>query len=687
MNSSDSMVLKLKEYGIEKGERIVQEKRLYKHQEQVLQSIEEAIDNKKKKIIINISPTGAGKTLSAYSPLLTRDKLRAIGIYPTNQLIEDQIYSLKLLNLKCEMVFSEKIDEWEEKLETNDRSHIIESIFEYPYIDVVLTNPDIIYYICFGQYHTQHGRNRFIARVLSAFNLWVFDEFHLYDQKQKAELISIIFAAFNSHNKDQIPCFVILTATFDKKDFEIFNIFKQFGIEIDIIEAKEGDVIIQEKIEVNIIPSNLYQWNGIDTLYSKFEDEILEVYKKYPTLIILDSVAQASEYATHLIKKELDVAQVHGLKKDFEALKKHIVVGTSSIEVGIDPKEENGTYKSAIVFEARTYEQAIQRLGRIGRGKNLDRVSYAYMLVPQYVFDKIHQNLNYNNELERQQFFDYLKDSYIEIETFNEVKERVAALTIFYALKILKEINATISQNIFKFFSLLTGQTFKFVQQEYEDMSNCFSQIPYFEEILFSFRDYTPSLCLIVDNDVIFVDLISGLKHFILKKELNEDNLIEYLQENFNEKEVNKIKRKIKRNKSCIGIYAADKIINEHKGVSFFFYEADVDFDEIYYEGLRFIPLKTGIKDKQNVFKNYNNLRRINKKLEKFPILSFIISNAEFVRFLKMRRKIRPPLLRFFNYYENPSYANISKDADIIFLGRNALIAWSSLHERGVEIL
>ncbi|AEM74228.1 type I-D CRISPR-associated helicase Cas3' [Caldicellulosiruptor acetigenus] len=675
----------LNEYGIEQGKKELLGKKLYAHQEIIFEKIKETQESKTPRVIFNISPTGSGKTLSAYSPLLENPKYKAVGIYPTNELIADQLETLTAWGLNCFPLFAEEIDKIELSYEETSlqRSEIIERIIKAPNRQVILTNPDIIYYIAFGKYFTFEKPQRFIGNILSAFDLWVFDEFHLYDDKQKAELLAIIFSAMCVRYLDKTPVFVILSAT---PDFGIESIMKKMNINFEIVKAKEGDKIIQEKVNLKLIPTDLYHWQGLNKLL-EIDSCIDEVYREKSSLVILDSVFQAMDYANHLREKGLDVSELHGLKRDKNGLKAHVVVGTSAIEVGIDPKEENNTYKQAVVFEARTFSQFVQRLGRIGRGNKKDRTSFVLALVPQYVYDKL-KNLH-QSSISRPEFFKKLESSYVKNLLFEKSISEVASLTIFNSFqKILTLVeNDEEKAKIKAFFWNLTGRRFDEMKSIQQDIKEAFdSEYETFENVLFSFRNFTPTTLVVTQNDAFFMDLYDVLRRYRIKQILKTDSEIkEALERTIKDKEICTLKyKKSKKDKSCISAIEIENIYENNKRKVMVTMEIPDDMFELNYRNLYLSPIKFKVASSNN--QELEIIRELNQLLKSVFFPCFIVSREDVQNLQQKTHSFLPPLFRGYPYIEPYESVEDCEDDKTIYLGRNALLMWSTFLEGG-EIL
>src|SRR2546421_1837887 len=64
------------------------------HQKKTLDAVEKAMRENRTLAIINASVTGSGKTLANYAYSILHPPTPTIGVYPTNELIRDQVRSL-----------------------------------------------------------------------------------------------------------------------------------------------------------------------------------------------------------------------------------------------------------------------------------------------------------------------------------------------------------------------------------------------------------------------------------------------------------------------------------------------------------------------------------------------------------------------------------------------------------------
>ncbi len=148
-------------------------------------------------VTIMVAPTGAGKTFAFALPVVRSKEqgrfpgLRGCVIAPTNALIEELGKDLPKMfpEIQVKALTGENLDafgvhgptRWQKVLE------IIRSA------DLVLTNPDLLNFIMYSGYAGQefpYGRTW--SEVIELLDYIVFDEFHLYDEEQLANIFCLI---------------------------------------------------------------------------------------------------------------------------------------------------------------------------------------------------------------------------------------------------------------------------------------------------------------------------------------------------------------------------------------------------------------------------------------------------------------------------------------------------------------
>ena len=412
----------------------------YSYQYEVLKKTTEVIEQGKTLCIFLVTPTGSGKTLASYAYSILRDR-PTIGIYPTNELIRDQEATLeteyqRVQGLKKSVlrIDSKQLDEWGIDLEQPSHADALETIMSWQ--KVMLTNPDILYFLTFGRYPERSyraGQRQRLLESLAQYPIWVFDEFHLYNVKQSAN-IAFLVSALHAINPSKGRVFIFASATPEVEARHLLA--DRLGLEVAVVEAQrahgsEKQRMVAHPIDLVLIPSNLNRWEGIDTIIDNLTlvHDFLSEYPEARVVTIVDSVAGAIHLTNTLKETFLDksVGEVHGFSSDAEraqALRKQFTVGTSTIEVGIDLKDE--TEKDMLIFEARTSSQFVQRLGRIGRhSKQKNIPNKVLAVVPDYVYNDL-MALGGQPSITRADLYEKLEEAYRVPEDFSRYLKKHA---------------------------------------------------------------------------------------------------------------------------------------------------------------------------------------------------------------------------------------------------------------------
>lgn len=398
----------------------------YTYQSQVYQCVQEALSRKETQCFLLITPTGSGKTLGSYAYAI-KHQLPVLGIYPTNELIRDQERVLqdwidphkegRLLRID-----SAQLDDWQAKLDLQRHSETLERLMHWQ--PTILTNPDILFYIAFGLYEGPEGLGRRLFALLGQYRLFVFDEFHLYNIKQMADMAFLIGALHAIHpQKGRV--FLFASATPESPVLPWLR--DQLQLPVEVIKGEFSNApearCIAHPLRLTLLPADLRHWQGVKALF-EYLSEIQKFVNTYPEarlVTILDSVAGAMEVAQALRKNFPDkaVGEVHGFSSEQErvnALQMPFTVGTSTIEVGIDFKDE--AEKDVLIFEARTTAQFIQRFGRLARhAKRFPIPNWAIALVPEYVYHFMAERLT-KSPLSRSDLYDLIEEAYQKTEDF-----------------------------------------------------------------------------------------------------------------------------------------------------------------------------------------------------------------------------------------------------------------------------
>ncbi len=324
-------------------------------------------------IIIVEAPVGAGKS-HIVRQAIDRWDGAVILTYPTKILMESQKEALKqdfpdsvmwpfesgVPKNNAPTIFyysSDTLISFLKKQKVDyhlDRSELLDSVLHQQFWsaqnNILLTSPDVLHILfTMKAYRGAQRLKSFFTK-----SLVVFDEFHLYVAlKHFSRLIENMF-------EDGIGKIILLSATTVISD-DLEVLMQKYGCSrIDFSESVGGpnDKIFNYPLSVQFV----------NCRYTK-RDVLLEVLRQFvpklprPLAIILDSVFRL-RHILPLLKGEFgeDCVEYSGFAKDLKKLdEKTILVGTSSIEVGI-----NMVFKS-LITEASYWTSAIQRIGRAGR--------------------------------------------------------------------------------------------------------------------------------------------------------------------------------------------------------------------------------------------------------------------------------------------------------------------------------
>ncbi|WP_199320472.1 type I-D CRISPR-associated helicase Cas3' [Leptolyngbya sp. FACHB-261] len=343
-------------------------------------------------IILDLAPTGTGKTVAGLTTLLHQPHRSAIYIAPTNALIEQQREAAEQfiqssegrLNHIVKAVSAKEVREW-----SNDRAGARsgEKLYNlirnpasiFPEVGanrplLLVTNPDIFYYATFFQYNKLDQGN-IAYSFLTQFGTIIFDEFHLYDAKQ---LVGLLFYLVYLHEfgffKQSVKV-VLLTATPEPACDAALNMLAEQGVRIQRINGESGEQRIPSQTAVNL---EIRPQQERDQLLAEIADEVVRRFRENPAqngAVILDSKDHIGRLRDLLKKRGLagQYGRITGSTPSGErrwAAQQPIILATSTVDVGfnfkrdLEPERQNLDW---LIFSARDRAAFWQRLGRVGR--------------------------------------------------------------------------------------------------------------------------------------------------------------------------------------------------------------------------------------------------------------------------------------------------------------------------------
>lgn len=343
-------------------------------------------------IVLNLAPTGTGKTKAGLTALLHQPTQNAVYVAPTNALVEQQreaaekfVKAAGLPHL-VKSASAKEVKAWPSDKVGNRTGEKLYNVLRNPatvFSDVgantpiiLVTNPDIFYYATFFAYN-QLDRTNIASGFYTKFATVIFDEFHLYDAKQLVGLLfylaySHIFGFFQHGRR-----VILLTATPEKACELALESLRAKGVKLARIDGEiGGSNLLQSQTSVNLElrlqPDRKEDW------LVELAEEVVKRFQERPDCngaVILDSKDHINRLADLLYAKGLGgkFGRITGSTPQAErksAAQKPIILATRTVDVGFNfekspaPTRQNLDW---LIFSARDRFSFWQRIGRVGR--------------------------------------------------------------------------------------------------------------------------------------------------------------------------------------------------------------------------------------------------------------------------------------------------------------------------------
>src|SRR6478672_3035082 len=408
----------------------------------------EALQDPTIDVVFNTAMTGDGKSLAAFLAAVT-NRTYTLATYPTNELARDQEKQVQgyKVTFKPEhdpQIYRLNAATLEEFIASNKLPSKLEGLINRAdNSEILLTNPDIFHYIHDFRYlrRNKEGKgdnpNRLFSKISNNYNLFIFDEFHIFSSPQITNVLNaILLIKHTSPGKK----FLFLSATPSEL---LQNYLANAGLRYTIIDPVNQDgyrftaednwrqisfpinLNFPQKLEPNLRSS--YDW-----ILENAETVILKFFQDRPGskgAIILNSIAAVKK----LLPKFKEVFEPLGLKvrentgltgeteKSRSVVEADLLLGTSTIDVGVDFKI------NFLVFEAADAGNFIQRFGRLGRHDGFE-VYQAYALLPNFIIERLFEAdkhpLQDGETCDRISFFNIIRTNYGYTNEFKYYPQR-----------------------------------------------------------------------------------------------------------------------------------------------------------------------------------------------------------------------------------------------------------------------
>ncbi|NEP16017.1 MAG: type I-D CRISPR-associated helicase Cas3', partial [Leptolyngbya sp. SIO4C1] len=424
-----------------------------------------ALRDPKIDVVFNTAMTGDGKSLAAYLEVL-QGQAFAIGLYPTNELARDQetqvnhyIETFKPANApRVRRLSGALLEIYAENEGLRKGSAIATRAGQS---EVLITNPDLFHYLHQGAYlMNQDAPDKLWNRIDKDFDLFIFDEFHVYAAPQIASVLNTMLLIQVTNRRKK---FLFLSAT---PSDALLNRLAQAGFRCRVVNpvaegkyhapkasteaealAQQGWRQVARAIELTFVPLEPTA-KASETWLKDNLAQILKQFLDHPGskgAIILNSIA-AVKRLTPLLREQfaqqgLTVRENTGLSSQAEkaqSLAADLVIGTSTIDVGVDFKI------SFLIFESADAGNFIQRLGRLGRHDGYEKAGQpirfdgfrAYALVPNFFVERLFAGeaavLSNGEQCDRIDFHRLITQHYRQINDFEGYYKHWGAVQSLY---------------------------------------------------------------------------------------------------------------------------------------------------------------------------------------------------------------------------------------------------------------
>lgn len=381
-------------------------------------------------IVFNTAMTGDGKSLAAYLPILranTGDG-SVLAMYPTNALIQDQLRQVHNYQRdfgtgkQIEFMDSQRLCELTDEIDYLERKsdairHIIQA-------EILLTNPDIFHYIMNFQYYDPGKAIESLpGKIINYFETFIFDEFHVFQIPQVVAVLNAMLFIYHQTRKQQARKFLFLSATPHQM---LRQHLERSGMQYRIVNGTytHSDEVVPgwRKILNSTVIHFIKQTSDvtIEVWIRENIQAILDFYEQHPGskgAVIVNSPITAKRIKAFFQELaasgsfSLSFAEHTGLTKEEGALSKDLLIGTSTVDIGVD------FAVNFLLFESLDEGAFIQRLGRLGRHDGYTRNGQqftfknfvAYAMLPKYSYERLENKLQGKTDLNREELLDLIK--------------------------------------------------------------------------------------------------------------------------------------------------------------------------------------------------------------------------------------------------------------------------------------
>lgn len=475
------------------------------------------LNNPEIDVIFNVAMTGDGKSLAAYLKPLTQKSYSVISLYPTNELARDQESQVQnYIDLfqpkfkpRCTRLSGELLELYAENEGLRKGAAIATRT---GHSEILMSNPDMFHYLHRGAYLIPHdNRDKLWGRIDQDFELFIFDEFHIFSAPQISSVLNTMLLIRTTQSKNKK--FLFLSATPDE---EFIDRLKKAGLRCHVVDPKKENKYIFPTSEIEQKDLTEQHWRRVvgeiklEFIPLESNSRSSEIWLKENAEIVLEQLQIEGSKGAIILNSIAAVKRLVVFFKDFlqpcgftvgentglasletkeQSLSMDLVIGTSTIDVGVDFKI------NFLFFESADSGNFIQRLGRLGRHsgyeKNNSEILFkgfnAFALVPNFFVERLFLKedaaLVAEQAYERPMFHDVIKNEYRSINNFFGYYRQwggfqsfklfcdLSQKTIAQTYAESKKVFADSSQKVLDFKMGYIAHKWKYFEQEWHDLS------------------------------------------------------------------------------------------------------------------------------------------------------------------------------------------------------------------------
>jgi CRISPR-associated endonuclease/helicase Cas3 len=425
------------------------------------------------------APTGTGKSYAFPFPVLKSKKapkgiddvpqVRGLIVLPTNALISELTESFKKTYKEQGVIVNQLTGPELNKHDVKGHERWKKAIEIAEESDILITNPDLINFAMHGGYHQYHWNNKTaptrFSSFLDKFNYIIFDEYHLYDEAQIANILTLVklrefFLPNEKPKKGSVNGvrFLFVSAT---PEVGLKNIFEEEEYEhVEIIEKIISDNnnarAIHGELEVEFFDSK-----DIKELIRSKIPELQEILKTKKVLLILDKLRDVQELAIELklYFKGYEIYQSTGyVSKSENHTEKvkgaNLIVATNKAEVGV-----NYDVEYCIMETGRFFQNFVQRFGRVSRGDLKGKVVVAVEKYSKYKRLLNIETLDFNSTYN---YYDFIEIMRLQMQQRSFYTKRVPMYIGEYLWCIENNIRRFQDYSVWQYLNRKTSEHKKF---------------------------------------------------------------------------------------------------------------------------------------------------------------------------------------------------------------------------------